>query len=119
MSNNVIDFNRAKSQPVTALKVAEQKSPPKLSEIKGRGAWKRALAMIWANPANWSRNAKGAAVIDIDDLELSVRIVHKEHGYEWQIHWQRCGGRMTVSKWLYVSEQIAIDDAWDAVLVLG
>ena len=117
--SNVVEFRRAKSQPVAALRVAEQATPQRLSEIKSRGAWKRALAAIWANPANWSRNAKGAAVIDINDLELSVRVVRKEHGYEWQIHWQRCGGKMTVSKWLYVSEQIAINEAWDAVCVLA
>jgi hypothetical protein len=119
MTADIVQFRKPKSQPVTALKVAEQTSPPKLSEIKGRGAWKKALAAIWANPENWHRNEKVAAIIDIGDLELSVRVVRKEFGYEWQIHWQRCGGRMTVSKWLYVSEQIAIDESWDAVCALA
>ena len=72
------------------------------------------------HPAKWGRNEKGAAIINLnDDLELSVRIDRKENGYEWQIHWYRRGGKMDVSKWLYVSEVIAIDECWDAICILA
>jgi hypothetical protein len=116
--SNVVGFRRPKSQPVTALRVAEQKSPPKLSEIKGRGAWKKALASIWANPKNWRRSRNDSAYIVIDDLDLCVVIVHDEHGFKWEIRWSD-GEEPTVSRWTYVGEQIAINEAWDAVCVLS
>ena len=116
--SNIIRFDRAKSRQVAALKVAEQAAPQRLSDITVRGEWDAALAAIWSNPARWRQGKSGNRYIVIDDLGICVLIKRDEHGFQWEIRW-RSGRDTVVSKWIYMAEQTAIDDAWDAILVLG
>ena len=116
--SNVVEFHRPKARPVTALKVAEQPAQPKLSEIEMREEWIEVLTSIWANPKNWRRSKQGHAFIDIRDLDARAIIIRDSDGYRWEIRWSN--GRETVaSKWIYVIESLAVDDAWDAIRVLG
>ena len=116
--SNVVEFNRTKSRQVAALKVAEQAAPQRLSDITVRGEWDAALAAIWSNPKNWKRSRQGNAYIAIDDLGICVVVERDEHGFQWEIRW-RSGRNTVVSRWIYMSEQTAINEAWDAVCVLG
>jgi hypothetical protein len=115
---NVVDFHRHKDRPVAALKVAEQPAQPRLSEIEMREEWVEVLAAIWANPKNWRRSKQGYAHIDIRDLDARVVIIHDDGGYRWEIRWSN-GREAVASKWIYVVESLAVDDAWDAIRVLG
>lgn len=115
MSGEVIEFRRARPRQQAALKVTAQSLMP--SAGQRRSEWTKTLAQVWANPRNWRRSRKDNAYIVIDDLNICVVVVREEHGYQWEIRWSD-GEETTVSRWTYVSEQIAIDEAWDAVLVL-
>jgi hypothetical protein len=118
--DNVVEFRKAKSQPVAALKVAEQKSPPKLTTAMSRREWTATLAQIWANPRNWRRSKKtGSAYIVIDDLEICVVITHGEHGFRWEIRWNWSNEPPIKSRWVYMAEQTAINEAWDALVAVG
>ena len=116
--SNVVEFSRTKARPATALKVAEQAAPQRLSDITVKGEWDAALAAIWFNPKNWKRSRQGNAYIAIDDLGVCVVIERDEHGFQWEIRW-RSGRNTVVSRWIYISEQTAINEAWDAVCVLA
>lgn len=118
MTAEVIEFHRPKPRQREALKVTAQQAPPKLSDIKDRLPWKKALAAIWANPKNWRRSKRGNAYIALDDLDLCVVIERVEGGYQWEVRW-RWSREPTVSKWIYVTEQIAINEAFDAVAALA
>jgi hypothetical protein len=54
----------------------------------------------------------------IDDLIICVVIKRDEHGFQWEVRW-RLNSERTLSKWTYVVEQTAINEALDAVLVLA
>ena len=110
--SNVVEFHRPKPRP------AAPKPIPRLADAKERGEWKAALAAIWANPANWKRSQRGNAYIVLDDLNICVVIVRDEGGFQWEIRW-RWGNEPTVSKWVFVAERTAIDEAWDAVVALA
>jgi hypothetical protein len=60
----------------------------------------------------------GNAYIVLDDLDICVVIVRDERGFQWEIRW-RWGNEPTVSKWVFVAEQTAINEAWDAVCALA
>ena len=90
MTSNVIEFVRprasTKAQPRSPDRFA---SPvPKLTRDMKRGEWMSSLAAIWANPANWRRNKKGAAFVVIDDLDICVVVTARDGGYQWQIRWR-------------------------------
>jgi hypothetical protein len=49
----------------------------------------------------------------IDDLDICVVITRSDEGdvgFKWEIRW-RWGNEPTVSKWIYVGEQTAINEA--------
>ena len=50
----------------------------------------------------------------IDKIGVCVVIDHCEDGWSWEIRWSD-GREPMSSKWIYLGEQIAIDEAWDAV----
>jgi hypothetical protein len=105
---NVIEFHR----PIRQLKQVEAtKSLPKLADAKNRGEWTAALAAIWANPKNWKRSRNGNAYIVVDDLDICVVIGRDESsgGFQWEIRWR--WGEPTMSKWVFIAEQRAIDAA--------
>ena len=116
--SNVVEFNRAKSRPVAALKVAQQAAPQRLSDITVRGDWNAALAAIGSNPKKWRQSKSGNRYIVIDDLIICVVIKRDEHGFQWEIRW-RLNSERTLSKWTYVVEQTAINEALDAVCALA
>jgi hypothetical protein len=90
-----------------------------LADAEHRGEWMAALAAIWANPKNWRRSRRGSCYIVINDLDICVVVSRQdEGGFKWEIRW-RYGKEPTVSKWIYVGEQIAINEAWDAVVALA
>lgn len=114
--SNVIEFNR----PTQSKQVETPKPAPKLSEAKERNEWKAALAAVWASPKNWRTSKHGNRYIVIDDLGICVVIGRDESGggFQWEIRW-RCRNKSTVSRWVFISEQVAIDEAWDAVVALA
>jgi hypothetical protein len=90
-----------------------------LADAKHRREWLTALAAIWANPKNWRTSRHGNRYIVIDGLDICVVISRNdEGGFKWQIRW-RWGREPTVSKWIYVGEQSAIDEAREAVVALA
>jgi hypothetical protein len=111
--SNVVEFKR-NPRPAAA-----PRPTPKLANAENRGEWLAALAAIWANPKNWRTSRHGNRYIVIDDLDICVVIKRNdEGGFKWEIRW-RYGKDQTVSKWIYVGEQTAIDEAWDAVVALA
>jgi hypothetical protein len=111
--SNVIAFQKPKPR------AAAQPKPISLADAEHRGEWKAALAAIWANPKNWRTSRHGNRYIVIDDLDICVVIKRNdEGGFKWEIRW-RYGKDQTVSKWIYVAEQTAINEAWDAVVALA
>ena len=112
--SNVVEFKKPKPP-------ARQVTPPapKLADAKVKGEWPAALAAIWVNSKNWRTSRRGNRYIVINDLDICVVIKRNdEGGFKWEIRW-RDGREPTVSKWIYVIEQSAIDEAWDAVVALA
>ena len=116
MTAEVIEFHRPK-RPVAALKVTEQRSPPKLTAAMLRSEWKAALAPFWANPKNWRRSKLGNAYIVLNDM--CVVINRDELGFRWEIRWRDGSREPIVSRWVFTGEQYAINDAFDAVITVG
>jgi hypothetical protein len=117
--SNVIELRPKASRRAAALKPAVQ-SVFKPSYGQRRSEWTAALAQIWANPRNWKRSKKGNAYIVIDDLDVCIAINRSEDGagFQWEIRY-RSGDEPIVSRWIYMAEQKAIDEAWDALVMVG
>ena len=112
---NVIAFER----PKASTKAQPQRKPSaKRTPGLMRSQWLAGLAAIWANPKNWKGSKRGNAFIVIDDIGVCVVIHRKEGGFQWEIRW-RNRDEPIVSRWIFIIEQAAIDDAWSAVTTVG
>jgi hypothetical protein len=115
--SNIVEFHRPKPRSA-----AKAKPPvPKLTRAMKQREWIATLAAIWANPKNWRRSKVGNAYIVIDDLDICVVIVRSEEGtgFQWEIRWRDDDKESLRSRWIYVVEQIAIDEAWTAVAAVA
>ena len=108
--SNVIEFHRPKAKP---------KPPAPTFNVNDRREWILAVKAFWAEPANWKVSRRGNKYIVINKIGICAVIERRDDGYwSWEIRWQD-GREPHSSNWTYVGEQIAIDEALDAVLVLA
>jgi hypothetical protein len=112
VTTNVIEFQKPRARP------ASTSTPAPTFNLDNRAEWKEAVRSAWADPDRWETPKRHDPCIEIEEIGVTAVINRTDEGYwSWTIMLR--DGREITSNWTYTSEQVARDEALDAVLVLA